>query len=78
MRIRTAPPFVGRALGARLALIGVGGLRPVHSRPERRAGRRRAFWLVAAGCAAGCVQPFGVVARCRPQFRGPGNAGDHL
>ena len=56
MRIRTAPPFVGRA-SARQALLGVGGLRPLHSRPERRAGRRRPFWLVAAGCAAGCVQP---------------------
>src|SRR5271156_5818718 len=56
MRIRTAPPFVGRALGARQALLGVGGLRPLHSRPERRAGRHRPFWLlIAAGCAAGCV-----------------------
>src|SRR5580698_6048969 len=56
MRIRTAPPFVGRAL-ARLALLGVGGLRPSHSRPERRAGRHRPFWLIAAGCAAGVYSP---------------------
>ena len=75
MRIRTAPPFVGRALGACQALLGVGGLRPLHSRPERRAGRRRPFWLVAAGCAAGCVKPFAVVARCRPHFGAPARRG---
>src|SRR5579871_6681293 len=39
----------------RRALLGVGGLRPLHSRPERRAGRLHPFWLVAAGCAAGCL-----------------------
>src|SRR6516165_1409278 len=66
MRIRTAPPFVGRTL--RLALLGVGGLRPLHSRPERRAGRRRPFWLFAAGCAAGCVQPLRLLGSVCPLF----------
>src|ERR1039458_10373988 len=66
MRIRTAPPFVGRE-NSRLALLGVGGLRPLHSRPERRAGRRGPFWLFAAGCAAGCVQP-SIGSGCRPRF----------
>ena len=77
MRIRTAPPFVGR-VAARQALLGVGGLRPVHSRPERRAGRHRPFWLVAAGCAAGCVQPLrlvlGVVLASRVRPPGSGRA----
>ena len=59
MRIRTAPPFVwARVRRARLCSVK-GGLRPMHSRPERRAGRRHPFWLVAAGCAAGSVQPLG-------------------
>jgi hypothetical protein len=43
------------------------GSGPLHSRPERRAGRHRPFWLFAAGCAAGCVQPFDC-ARGFPQF----------
>src|SRR6516225_12364749 len=65
MRIRTAPPFVGRS--RRLALLGVGGLRPLHSRPERRAGRRRPFWLIAAGCAAGRVSALQVVLGVGPR-----------
>src|SRR5664279_344052 len=51
MRVRMAPPFVGRA--KRLPLLGVGGLRPLHTVPGRRAGRLRPSWLHAIGCAAG-------------------------
>ena len=61
MRIRTAPPFVGRR-GARLCSVE-GGLRPLHTRPDRRAGRHRPIWHIAAGCAAGCVKP-GDCPRC--------------
>ena len=45
----------------RQALLGVGGLRPLHTCPERRAGRHRPFWLCAAGCAAGFGEGPGVV-----------------
>ena len=51
----------------RQALLGGGGLRPLHPRPERRAGRRRPFWLGAAGCAAGCVKARGLSSVC-PRF----------
>ena len=33
-----------------VSLLGVGGLRPWHSFPGRRAGRRRPSWRCAAGC----------------------------
>ncbi len=52
-----------RARKARQALLGVGGLRPLHSCPERRAGRLRPSWLFAAGCAAGVVRPGGLGPR---------------
>lgn len=39
----------------------------MHTRPERRAGRRRPFWLSAAGCAAGCVKARGLSSVC-PRF----------
>src|SRR5665213_4416744 len=55
MRVRMAPPFVGRT--GRLPLIGVGGQRPVHAVPGRRAGRLRSSWRYASGCAAGVVMP---------------------
>ena len=54
---------------ARLCSVWAGsGL--LHSRPERRAGRRRPFWLIAAGCAAGCAA-LGWSWVCRPQFLDP-------
>ncbi len=46
MRVRTAPPFVGCA-DAHRPLLGVGGLRPSHSVPGRRAGRHLPSWLRA-------------------------------
>src|ERR1700722_4851845 len=52
MRIRTAPPFVGRARRARLCSVWAGSGQ-MHSRPERRAERRRPFWLGAAGGGGG-------------------------
>ena len=55
MRVRMAPPFVGRA--KRLPLIGVGGQRPSHAVPGRRAGRLRSSWRSASGCAAGVDMP---------------------
>ena len=53
----------------RQALLGGGGLRPLHTRPERRAGRRRPFWHIAAGCAAGCVKARGVVLGVSSLYR---------
>jgi hypothetical protein len=55
MRVRMAPPFVGRT--KRLPLIGVGGQRPSHAVPGRRAGRLCSSWRSASGCAAGVVMP---------------------
>jgi hypothetical protein len=43
------------------------GFRPLHTRPERRAGRLRPFWHGAAGCAAGCVKARGLSSAC-PRF----------
>src|SRR5664279_1123728 len=56
MRVRMAPPFVGRA--KRLPLLGVGGLRPLHSVPGRRAGR-----LVRPGFTPQGVRPVLVTPR---------------
>jgi hypothetical protein len=44
MRVRTAPPFVGRAK-ARLPLLGVGGLRPIAFGPRTEGGQ--AFSVLA-------------------------------
>jgi hypothetical protein len=57
--------------GARLCSVWAGSGQ-LHSRPERRAGRRRPFWLSAAGCAAGCVKARGVVLGVSSLRRIPG------